>query len=144
MSALAGLKLVAAKPQRVFDPIQMRRAKLVSKLDEQIALAKAVQEGGNFTPMRAKRVKDAEGNISVVQVPKRLKPWFWTADGGKLCVAVRYGNKVLELSKGKTAVETVAEQLVNTLTVLKKAVEAGELDAQVQAVSAGVRKAFKR
>ena len=144
MSTLASLKLVAAKQTRVLDPIQLRRAKLIAKLDEQIALAKAKQSGTEYVPMRSRRVKDAEGNVSVVQQPKRLKAWFWAVDGGKVCVAVRYGNKVIELGKGKTAVETTATELSAVLTTVKKAVEAGELDAQIEAVSAGVRRGFKR
>ena len=31
-----------------------------------------------------------------------------------------------------------------TLAVLRKAVESGEIDAQIEAVSAGVRRGFKR
>lgn len=144
MSTLASLKLVAAKQSRVMDPIQLRRAKLIAKLDEQIALAKAKQSGTEYVPMRSKRIKDAEGNVSVVQQPKRLKAWFWAVDGGRVCVAVRYGNKVIELGKGKTAVETTASELGSVLAVVKKAVEAGELDTQIEAVSAGVRRGFKR
>jgi hypothetical protein len=144
MSTLASLKLVAAKQSRVLDPIQLRRAKLIAKLDEQIALAKAKQTGTEYVPMRSKRIKDAEGNVSVVQQPKRLKAWFWAVDGGRVCVAVRYGNKVIELSKGKTAVETTAAELGSVLAVVRKAVEAGELDAQIEAASAGVRRGFKR
>ena len=144
MSALAGLKLVAAKPQRETNPLLQRRAKLVAKLDEQIALAKAQAEGQNYAPMRSKRIKDADGNVSVVQSPKRVKAWYWPAEGGKVCVAVRYGSKVLELGKGKTAVEAQPEQLVTTLGKLREAAAAGELDAQVEAASAGVRRGFKR
>ncbi len=144
MSVLAGLKLVAAKPQLVMDLVQLRRNKLVAKLDEQIALAKAAQAGEQYTPTRTKRVKDAAGNVSVIQAPKRVKAWFWAAEGGKVCVAVRYGSKVLELGKGKTAVEAQPEQLVSTLGKLREAAAAGELDAQVEAASAGVRRGFKR
>ena len=96
------------------------------------------------TATRAKWVKDDSGNVSVVQVPKRLKTWFWAVDGGKVCVAVRYGNKAIELARGKTAVETTAGELVSTLGKLRDAVAVGELDAQMEAVSAGVRKNFKR
>ena len=144
MSTLASLKLVAAKQTRVVDPIQLRRTKLITALDEQIALATARQAGTDYVAMRSRRVKDADGNVSVVQQPKRLKAWFWAVDGGKVCVAVRYGNKPIELTKGKTAVETTAGELSGVLATLKKAVEAGELDAQMEAASAGVRKAFKR
>ena len=65
-------------------------------------------------------------------------------DGGKVCVAVKYGNKVVELAKGRTAVETTAAELGAVLATVKKAVEAGELDTQIEAVSAGVRKGYKR
>ncbi len=58
--------------------------------------------------------------------------------------AGEYGNKVVELAKGRTAVETTAAELNATLAVLRKAVESGEIDAQIEAVSAGVRKGFKR
>ena len=144
MSTLASLKLVAAKQTRVVDPVQLRRTKLITALEEQIALATARQAGTDYVAMRSRRVKDADGNVSVVQQPKRLKAWFWAVDGGKVCVAVRYGNKPIELTKGKTAVETTAGELSGVLATLKKAVEAGELDAQMEAASAGVRKAFKR
>ena len=40
--------------------------------------------------------------------------------------------------------EAAAGELCGVLAMLKKAVEAGELDAQIEAVSAGVRKGFKR
>ena len=144
MSTLNTLKLVAAKPQRENNPVIQRRQKLLVKLDEQIALAAAKAAGTVYTAMRSKRVKDANGNVSVVQQPKRVKAWFWAVDGGKVCVAVKYGNKVVELAKGRTAVETTAAELTATLAVLRKAVESGEIDAQIEAVSAGVRKGFKR
>ena len=144
MSALNTLKLVAAKQTRENNPVMQRRNKLLVKLDEQIALAAAKQKGIDYVPMRSKRVKDEAGNVSVVQQPKRLKAWFWGVDGGKVCVAVRYGTKVIELAKGKAAVETTAAELTATLAVLRKAVESGEIDAQIEAVSAGVRRGFKR
>ena len=144
MSTLNTLKLVAAKPQRENNPVVQRRQKLLLKLDEQIALAAAKTAGTVYTAMRSKRVKDANGNVSVTQQPKRVKAWFWAVDGGKVCVAVKYGNKVVELAKGRTAVETTAGELTATLAVLRKAVESGEIDAQIEAVSAGVRRGFKR
>ena len=61
-----------------------------------------------------------------------------------MCVAVKYGNKVVELAKGRTAVETTAAELSATLAVLRKVVDSGEIDAQIEAASAGVRRGFKR
>ena len=76
--------------------------------------------------------------------PKRVKSWSWTAENGKICVAVCYGSKVLKLAKNKTAVEVGSKkELVAVLTTLRKAVDAGELDAQIEAVGAAVRRGFK-
>ena len=77
MSVLGAMKLVAAKQERQTDPVQLRRAKLMAALNEQIALAKAKADGTDYVPMRSKRVKDDAGNVSVVQAPKRVKAWFW-------------------------------------------------------------------
>ena len=144
MSILNSLKLVAAKQQCVMDPVQQRRAKLVTKLDEQIALAQARAEGKDYAPTRATRVTDAEGNVTTVQAPKRVKAWTWAIEGGRVCVAVRYGNRVIELAKGKTAVEVAAGDVVGVLGKLRDAAAAGELDAGMEAAAAGVRRAFKR
>lgn len=70
-----------------------------------LPIARAQAEGRSFEITRSKRVRDEEGNITTVSVPKRTKPWWFTADGGRLCVSINYGSHVLELAKGKTAVE---------------------------------------
>ena len=60
-------------------------------------------------------------------------------------VNVRYGAKTPELAKGKTAVEiTTPQDLVPTLELIKAAVEAGELDTQMDAASGSLRKGFQR
>jgi len=69
-------------------------------------------------------------------VPKRIKEWFFVSDTGKLWCQLRYGAKIVEIAKGKTAVELASgADLVPTLETLKAAVEGGELDAQLEAVS---------
>jgi hypothetical protein len=58
---------------------------------------------------------------------------------------VRYGSKVLELAKGKAAIEvTDAQDLIRALEAVKVAVLAGELDAQIDAASGALRSGFKR
>lgn len=65
------------------------------------------------------------------------------ADNGKLLLNVRYGTRLIEFAKGKFAVEIAsAEQLVPTLELIKQAVEAGELDAQMDAASVKLREGF--
>jgi hypothetical protein len=43
-------------------------------------------------------------------IPKRIKPWWFVTDTGKLAFSVRYGTKLLELAKGKIAVEVGGEK----------------------------------
>ena len=55
------------------------------------------------------------------------------------------GAKVLELAKGKGAVEvTSPEELINTLETIKAAVEAGELDGQIEAASQSLSAGFQK
>ena len=56
MSALAGLKLVAAKRSTSVAPVVQRRTKLLKKLGEQIELAKAQKEGRQYSATRMRNV----------------------------------------------------------------------------------------
>ena len=146
MSALANLKLVNAKRPVHLSPVVQRRNKVAKRIYEQIELAKSKLEGTTFSPTRLRTVKDAETGLNkTVSVPKRVKEWWFTSDSGKLCVSLRYGAKVVEIAKGKTAVELAGEkELVATLEILKQAVEIGELDAQIEAVAGAVKVGFKK
>lgn len=147
MTALANLKLVAAKKPAQLSPVVQRRNKVAKRIAEQIALATAKQDGKSYAPTKQRTVKDAEtGESKSISVPKRIKEWWFVTTDNKLCVSLRYGAKVVSLgAKGATAVELAApDQLVPTLETLKAAVEAGELDAALEAVSAKVKAGFKK
>ena len=146
MSALTTLKLVAAKQHTMTPPVMVRRNKLCAKLWEQIELAKGQAAGKPLVMLKTRTVKDADTGLRrSVDVPKRVRPWWWISDTGKVCVSIRYGSKVLELSKGKAAVEVATpDDLVSTLEAIKAAVLAGELDAQIEAASGALRSAFRR
>lgn len=146
MSQLSHLKLVAVKKPRNMPAIVIRRNKLGSKLWEQIQLAKSQLDGTPFIVMKYKTVKDRETGLrKQVEVPKRIKPWWFQSEEGKVCVAVKYGSWTLELAKGKPSVEVASgEALIKALESIKAAVEAGELDEQIETASAGLRGGFKR
>ena len=60
-------------------------------------------------------------------------------------LAVTYGSKTLELSKGKTAVEVGNEKdVVTVLDVIIRAVQNSELDTQIEAASVKLRDGFKK
>jgi hypothetical protein len=144
MATLASLKLSGAvKPAHV-SPVQLRRNKLAKRIWEQIELARAQQAGTTFAPTKLRSVVDRDTGVRrQVETHKRVKPWWFTADNGKLAVSVRYGTRVLELAKGKWAVEVAAEkELLPVLEVLKAAVLDGELDAAIETASNKLRSAF--
>ncbi|MBD8628469.1 hypothetical protein IFT64_16165 [Oxalobacteraceae sp. CFBP 8753] len=146
MNTLTSLKLVSAKRPSDIPPIVKRRNRLIAKIWEQTELAKGQQGGTAYAPVHTRKIKDREtGDVCRVEAPKRIKAWWFTADNGKVCLTIKYGAKVLELAKGKSAIEvgTMAE-LVPTLDMLKVAVDAGELDAQIDTASEALRAGFTK
>ena len=144
MPGLSALKMVQAKPTQGSSPKQARRQKLSNKLLEQIQLAKAEQAGTQYTPTKLRTVRDeATGETRRVETPKRVKPWWWPSDNGKLCITVRYGARTLEVMEGKNAIETDSiAGVITTLEILRSAVDAGELDARIEAISGLVKSGF--
>lgn len=144
MSGLSALKLVTSKRQQGNSPQFARRQKLSNKLDEQIQLAKAQQSGTEFSPIKIRTVKDeVTGESRKVEVPKKLKPWWWTDDKGKLCITVRYGARTLEIVEGMNAIETDSiADVITSLQVIRSAVDSGELDKRIEAVTNKVKAGF--
>ncbi|HQR86485.1 MAG: hypothetical protein B7Y59_03910 [Burkholderiales bacterium 35-55-47] len=145
-SILSSLKLVAAKRSSVLDPIQFRRQRVSQKLLEQVSMAHALKNNETFTVKRQRNVRDENGLIQSVEVSKKPKEW-WFVSNNKVCVQVRYGNKVVALtSKGdKNSVEVNnADELIAALTKLNEAVLNGELDSQIEVTSELVKARFKK
>ena len=146
MSALTGLKLVAAKRPQAAAPIVQRRNKLSNQLFQQIELARCLSEGKTYAPMRLRNIRDKHtGERRPWEAVKRVRQWWFVSDTGKVCLQVRYGTRVLELAKGKNSIEVGnAAELLTVLLAVKTAVEAGDLDAQIDSASAAVRERFTR
>ena len=146
MTAFTALKLTATKKPTQIPQVLQRRLKLSKRLWEQIELAKAQQNGTTFSVSKFRSYTDKESGIrKQIETNKRLKAWWFIGDNGKLAVAVRYGTKVLELSKGKYAVElNTGNDLVSTLQVIKTAVESGELDDAIESAANKLRSGFQK
>ena len=140
---LQSLKVTAAKKTVSNNPQVLRRMKMARKLWEQIQLAKSQAEGTTFTLTKFRSVVDPDGVRRSVETPRRVRAWWWSTETNRLALNIRYGARKLEISKGKSAVEmaTLAE-LVPTLELIKQAVEAGELDAQIEAAAVKLRAGF--
>ena len=144
LDSLNTLKLTDAKRPKNQPPIVQRRNKLISKLWEQLELAKAKHSGKDFVVKRYKNVKDLEGNMKSIEKPKRIKPWWFTSSTGALCINVFYGSKLLELANGKTAVEAAnLENVIEVLELLKREAEMGTFDAAIEAASLQLRSRFE-
>ena len=146
MSALTALKLVALKKPVHQPAIVLRRNKLSSRLWEQIQLAKGQMSGTPFVLMKFRSIKDKETGIRKhVEVPKRIKPWWFQTEEGKVCVSIRYGSWIIELAKGKPSIQVDSgDDLVKALETVKIAVEAGDLDSQIELASSSLGSGFKR
>ena len=146
MATLATLKLSAAVKPTHMPAVQLRRNKLAKRLWEQTELAKAQQAGAQFFVTKFRTVVENDtGMRKQVEVNTRIKQWWFTTDSGKLALSVRYGARLLELAKGKFAVELASEkELVPTLEVIKEAVLAGELDAAIEIASVKLRNGFEK
>jgi len=144
MATLASLKLSAAQKATSVSGGQIRRAKMVKALGEQILLAKAQLNGDSFSVTKFRSVVDTEtGARKLVESNKRVKQWWFATDNGKLAINVRYGARMLELAKGKFAIEVANEKdLVSTLEALKTIAAAGELDAAIETASIKLREGF--
>jgi hypothetical protein len=145
MSTLTQLKITNTRKPTQQPAIIQQRNKLAGKIGEQILLARALAAGETYTQKRYKIQRMEDGSSRTVEVAKRVRQWWWAGDGGRVCVNIRYGSKVLELAKGKSTVEVASnDELISTLSLIQSAVTAGELDTQIEAASGAVRKGFKQ
>ena len=97
-----------------------------------------------YAPTRRRTVKDPETGLrKSIEVPKRVKPWWFVSETGKVCLSVKYGSKVLELAKGKSAIEVAnPDELIKTLETIKAATDSGELDTQISSAAGSLRDGF--
>lgn len=146
MSTLGDLKLSTAKKPTQIPTVVFRRNKLATKIWEQIQLAKSQIDGTTFIVKKFRTIKDKETGLrKSVEIPKRIREWWFRNEQGKVCVAIKYGTQVIELAKGKHSIEVGnANDLVKTLELVKQAVEVGELDTQIATASMCLRNVFNK
>ena len=136
MALLEKLKVVANPAHQPKTPEYLRRTKLINKLQEQKALAEAKLGGEPYKRFRWVNIINHEGEPVRIQRPVRLKPWWFKNAAGNVLLTVRYGSRTLFISNGMSAIEVGSlEQLPETIQTVMKAVDDGELDAEIAAVT---------
>jgi hypothetical protein len=146
-TSLAALKFVAQKRPTQIPAVQVRRNKLVAKLHEQIQLVTAKKDGTNYAPLHLRSVRDRDtGEIKRIELPKRIRPWFFTSASGKICLQIKYGSKVIDISgKSKPTIELAStDELIKTLELIKTATLVGELDALLESAGMKLRDGFAK
>jgi hypothetical protein len=136
MQTLKSLKFSAAPKRSFDDPIQRRRAKLTARLEEQKALA----EDPTFVAVEQRWERATDGRREPVTVTRRVRRW-WRADAaGAVYLTLKYGQKTIELEKGKPAIQVPSkEALPEVFDLLITAVQNGELDDALANVSKTLR-----
>lgn len=143
MTALAALKLITVKSQYTASPVQQRRNKLLRKVGDQLDLVAAALSGESYTQKCFRKVTNEHGQRVSIEVPKRVRAWWWQQENGKYALCIKYGSKTIPLSPKSNAVECATlKDVCAALQVVKTAVLAGELDAQIEAASTKLREGF--
>ena len=90
---------------------------------------------------KRKWLVNVDGSKQLVTVPKRVKRW-WRMDAlGNCFLVLRYGNRVITLSAGRTAIAVGPKsKLVSVIDTVITATNAGEMDAVLAAAQATFRK----
>jgi xanthine dehydrogenase iron-sulfur cluster and FAD-binding subunit A len=144
MAVLSALKLVSATRTQVKDPVVQRRNKLVEKLQEQLLIAESKLTGRVYAPTKMRTVVDELGDRKTIEVPKKVREWFWMGEGGKVNMSIKYGAATLYLNaKNATAIELPSmEELVSVIKSLKVAVLDGEFDKAIESATKATREGF--
>ena len=77
MSHFANLTVVAQRQKRLHTKVEHRRAKLLEKLDDQLAMINALIDGEEFHRIRRLWKTDENGVRKLIERPKRVRNWYW-------------------------------------------------------------------
>jgi hypothetical protein len=107
------------------DPVMKRREKMLSQLEQQRNLAM----DPSYTIVQQRWVKDENGVKQPVERHKQIKRWWLRNGMGDCLLIIRYGSRVLELQKGKAAIDTGGEaNHVSVIEEIMRMTKEGELN----------------
>lgn len=113
-----------AMPKSASDPVHIRRAKFIAKLEEQKLL---VQDPAYIRTIQ--RMADVDGQKQPVVLKQRVRPWWKVDPSGQIIMSIKFGAKPIEFEKGKAGIAVPSkDKLPAVIDTLIAAVRAGELD----------------
>ena len=123
MPVLKSLSFTAL-PKSGNDPVQLRRAKFVARLEEQKLLLKDPNH-----VRTVQRWTKVDGERQAVTKQQAVRPWWKTDQAGQVVMSVKFGARPIEFEKGKAGIVVPSrDKLPAVIDTLITAVRAGELD----------------
>ncbi|WP_421860080.1 hypothetical protein [Oceanicaulis sp.] len=127
------------------DPVQQRRAKLLSKLDEQLKVFAAAQRGETYSKTKTVWVTNSDGQRVQTKRTRAVRAWFFEQDDGWY-VQCRYGAKPLRFGDDGNAIFVdKLDDVEKALNAMRVAIGKGDMDDLIAEalkgqVSAGVQR----
>jgi hypothetical protein len=112
------------------DRVGARRAKLIERLQCQVALAR----DPSFVSVYRHMAKGDDGKRHLREDPRPIHPW-WKPTASGVVFTPRYGGKTLFAADRAGIVVPSVEELVPAIETLIAAVRSGECDEQLRAVA---------
>ncbi len=131
MSHLAKLMIKRVLRQDTLDPVQARRNKLLTAIEDQLKVTEAATQGKQHIVTVSRWSMNDQGERVRTEHQRVTRPWFFAQDNG-FYVQCKYGAKPLALNKEGNAV--FVKQLSDVPSVLQAfyaAAAAGEFDAAI-------------
>jgi hypothetical protein len=121
-------------------PIEVKRNKLITRLNEQRAMVQYLLENTEFTAYKDVYIIDEETNEKrKVKRPKRIRPWFYQS-AGKYYFEIKYGTKSLEVQKSKPSIDVGSKnELLSVIDTIIDATKQGFLDDELKKVTGAVK-----
>jgi hypothetical protein len=143
MKHLSKFKLVAVAQKHVQSKAEHRRAKLIEKLEDQLAMAEALIKGESFHKYKQVWGHNEHGERVRLDREKRVRAWYWMSAAG-CYFSVFYGSRVMKLDGDNTAITVGArDKLPEIIRAVIEAVKAGELDKSIEDAADKVVRAVK-
>ncbi len=123
------------------NPIEVKRAKLIIRLNEQRAMVQCLLDNTDFIAYKEVFITDDEsGEKRKVKRPKRIRPWFYQSND-KYYFEIKYGTKSLEIQKNKLAIDVGDKtKLLTVIDTIIDATNQGFLDTELKAVKGPSKK----
>lgn len=138
---LQALTFIAKPKVEAVNPIEVKRAKLIIRLNEQRAMVQCLLNNTEYTAFKDIFILDEEsGEKRKVKRPKRIRTWFYQS-ADKYYFEIKYGTRSLEIQKNKPAIYVGnKDQLLTIIDTVIDAVKQGFLDVELKAVKGPSKK----